>query len=339
MVSSRRRDLKRVDRRPCQRQVWSWLLHYNKALLSVVVFVVCRSLLILSRDSAGDVLFDSLFLSLPPKLQQDHNATMPLPTSSGRIPVFYNVFVKNEQDASRVSALVESQLSLRRAQHFPIYVHTIGYNLSIPDTIPLQHHEDGSEMVTLQSMWEYCRDHRDDKVVYIHSKGSYHDTEANGRFRTFLTVGAFSDECSNVSPSLCNVCSARFSPLPHPHTPGNMFLAQCSYVRTLKEPRFFERLMQFAKRKGDPVCTGRLRYAAEHYIHSHFSVKVSSKRFGGVGMCALAPLGGPSLHRSVSSLSVHGTPPTLHRIEPTSRATCIQTAAIHTITRISLRSS
>lgn len=216
-------------------------------------------------------------LLLPTTVHQIDDQSVALQSfasNTSSIPVFYNVFVENEQEAPRVAALVEEQLSFRKPHHNPIYVHSIGYNLSIPDTILLQHHEKASEMVTLQSLWEYCHDHPAERVVYIHSKGSFHDTEVNERFRRFLTFGAFSDECAAVPMSICNVCSSRFSPLPHPHTPGNMFLAHCAYVLKLKQPRYFERIMQFTKKKGDPVCTGRLRYAAEHYIHSHFSVKV-----------------------------------------------------------------
>ena len=83
-------------------------------------------------------------------------------------------------------------------------------------------------------------------VVYLHSKGAYTDTLQNTKLRYFLTATALSDDCrqglvqgggggaattgipiatqttaSNAqhesSPPRCNVCSGRFSPLPHPY--------------------------------------------------------------------------------------------------------------------------
>lgn len=56
-----------------------------------------------------------------------------------------------------------------------------------------------------------------------------------------------------------------------------MWLADCQYVRAcvqkLLPPRTFPMKMRRFKDKGSAACTGRMRWAAEHWIHSHPSVK------------------------------------------------------------------
>ena len=55
-----------------------------------------------------------------------------------------------------------------------------------------------------------------------------------------------------------------------------MWLAKCSYVKNLIDPLKFEKAMNKVRTFGRKVprsCVGRWRYAAEHWIHSHPSVK------------------------------------------------------------------
>jgi hypothetical protein len=197
--------------------------------------------------------------------------------TSESIPIFYNLYVKDKKDAPRVYNLVSQQLAQRRPEHNPIYVHSIGYNVTIPNTIVIQHHDIASEIVTLHSLWKYCRNHPNEKVIYLHSKGSFSNTATNEKLRKFLTTGALSLECSNL-PSTCNVCSSRFSPLPHPHTSGNMWLARCEYVKGLVDPsEMAERMETVVTKLGLPQrhlsCDGRLRFSSEHWIASSPSAK------------------------------------------------------------------
>ena len=83
------------------------------------------------------------------------------------------------------------------------------------------------------------------KIIYLRSKGSYNDTPEYKKLRSFLTKGALSKECAgsdddNDLPDKCNVCSSRMPPLPHPHTPGNMWLARCDYVSKLIDPLAYD---------------------------------------------------------------------------------------------------
>ena len=200
------------------------------------------------------------------------------------IPVFYNLFVANASDAPRVMEIVSEQKSfLLPEYHKPFFVQSMGGSqLKIPDATILGHRANGTELITLHSLWDFCRKKPEtEKVVYLHSKGSYTNSEQNRIFRRFLTAGALSEECALAED--CNVCSSRFSPLPHPHAPGNMWLARCDYVRELIDPFQFEKDMSsivstcsktYKWFDGGPWCDGRDRWSAEHWVHSHPSVKV-----------------------------------------------------------------
>ena len=76
-----------------------------------------------------------------------------------------------------------------------------------------------------------------------------------------------------------DVCGLRASPLPHPHSPGNMWAARCSYVARLPDPSTFESAMRVvAKSRGGkckPWSVGLGRFSAEHWVLSHPSAVVS----------------------------------------------------------------
>ena len=204
------------------------------------------------------------------------------------IPVFYNLFVNNEEDASLVMDIVSEQKSFFMPEyHKSFYVQSMGgIQLNITNATILGHRPKGNEVITLHSLWEFCKKNPEtEKVVYLHSKGSFHPSPENTILRKFLTAGALSEECALVGTQ-CNVCSTRFSPLPHPHTPGNMWLARCDYIRNLIDPLQFEETMNSiysprtnttqCKRR-QPWCVGLERYSAEHWVHSHPSVKVRNE--------------------------------------------------------------
>ena len=134
------------------------------------------------------------------------------------------------------------------------------------------------EFIESRDLKQYCKDHPTEKVVYLHSEGSFNSMEVNGRLRRFLTRGALLEECANL-PSSCNVCSSRMSPIPHPHTSGNMWLAKCDYVQKLTNLMTWKKIMKelrYSPNNGNTprnnACVGKDRFAAEHWIHSHPSV-------------------------------------------------------------------
>jgi hypothetical protein len=119
----------------------------------------------------------------------------------------------------------------------------------------------------------------------MHSKGSYHNNPTNEVLRPLLTSAIFSDKCLAAAPTECDVCSARFSPLPQWHAPGNMWVAPCSYVRNLVSPKAFPTLVNKAVQEARQVyhwaepgtqrepLVGQGRFANEHWVHTYPTVK------------------------------------------------------------------
>jgi hypothetical protein len=184
-------------------------------------------------------------------------------TSEEWIPVFYNLFVGSEDDLPMVETIVEEQFSYLHSLH-KVFVRSIGVPMKIENTTVLRQDETGSEMETLALIWQHCNLNPNGKVVYMHSKGSFHPSTNNNMMRQFLTRGALSEECTFL-PETCNVCSSRMSPTPHPHTPGNMWLARCDYVRKLIDPMTFVDAMNkvdLSDQGNVPEwCLGRERFA------------------------------------------------------------------------------
>eukprot|EP00536_Pseudo-nitzschia_multiseries_P016575 jgi/Psemu1/328275/estExt_fgenesh1_pg.C_11540001 len=214
------------------------------------------------------------------------------------IPVFYNLFVSNKtkKDIPRVTRLVLEQFENLLPFHKPIYMASIGVSLNFEllqtpeNPLVISQYEVGDETLSLGALWDYCRDpaHEHEAVAYIHSKGSFTNTVQNELLRRYLTHGVLSKECADAITSKdgrCNMCASRFSPVPHPHYPGNMWMARCSYVRNLADPATFEAAMdsksvdkdfnQMGDRddNDEHACVGTSRYSAEHWINSHPSVR------------------------------------------------------------------
>ena len=212
------------------------------------------------------------------------------------VHVFYHIFAKAH--ASLPSALVSEQLATLAEAHCkrPLYINYVlvgqawnsraisesGLNCSRchkAAEIPV-----GNEIFTLQLLHDHCRKNPATLAAYIHDKGSFHPSGPNTVLRRFLTTSVASRECLGL-PETCTVCSGRFSPLPHPHYPGNMWTARCSYIEKLMPPLGFEAAMKKfvlqhlsaspmggLRQNGDNELLGAGRFAAEHWMTSHPSV-------------------------------------------------------------------
>jgi hypothetical protein len=205
------------------------------------------------------------------KITSKANAT-PWPTTP---PAFF-IFLTLPPHTTYVKSIIKEQFLYLRPEH-DVFVRSIGQPFEIENTTLIRHDAEGDEAETLGLLWQDCKDHLvAEKVVYLHTKGSFHPSEDNDKLRRFLTRGALSEECANLQSS-CNVCSSRMAPSPHPHTPGNMWLATCDYVQKWINPLEFEEKMQQvwgsqAQALGSRTsCIGTGRFAAEHWIHSHTS--------------------------------------------------------------------
>ena len=120
-------------------------------------------------------------------------------SSNNDIVVFYNVYVN---DPDRVMKIVKEQLEHREksiAQNAPLYYVTIGKDVgelkNCKSCKRIEHHDKGSEIVTLSHLYEYCTNHQDSKVVYMHNKGSFHFSKKNTMFRNMLNKGVLSSDC------------------------------------------------------------------------------------------------------------------------------------------------
>lgn len=212
--------------------------------------------------------------------------------------VFYNLYVGTLDNVWRVSKIAREQLSLVDPQWHQLHIYSVGvvkdaWTLGIDDMQIVKegvfvHLPEGQESSTLQELWSYCSSNStpSEVVVYLHSKGSYHDKPAQAGWRQYLQTGALSDQC-RLMPTSCDTCGSRMSPLPFPHVPGNMWAARCSYVSKLIQPKEFQSAMEqvFEERDGGKEtrcpprggeadnCYGMGRFSSEHWVLSHPSAR------------------------------------------------------------------
>lgn len=199
--------------------------------------------------------------------------------------------------------IVKEQLQCRENSIYPraaLYYKTMGKDFGELENCDnckrIQHHDNGNEIDTLSSLYEYCTTHQSEKVAYIHNKGSFHPSRVNDRFRHMLNRAVFSEECLLLKTPLdttvttntesdklkceCNICSARFSPIPYLYMSGNMWVSHCSYISKLIHPSKFasamdgmvksapiEKFGNVSSSRISQVGTGRC--AAEHWVASH----------------------------------------------------------------------
>lgn len=215
---------------------------------------------------------------------------------STEVVIFYNAYFPEYPDLAL--DIVKEQLKYRENSTYPqapLHYVTIGKDVgeleNCENCRKLKHFNIGNETRTLSYLYRYCYNHQNETVAYIHNKGSFHENYRQGIFRRMLTKSVFSNECllmktpqttkpHEESTCKCNICSARFSPIPHLHTSGNMWVSKCSYVAKLIHPSLFQ-LAMHQMAKSAPIqkfgnvsnveehIAGLGRYASEHWIHSH----------------------------------------------------------------------
>jgi len=161
------------------------------------------------------------------------------------------------------------------------------------------HYDNGFEEVTLERLYDFCQEHVDFQVIYIHSKGSYHNQGGeNDPWRRAMMHAVLHHDCleppvtaDQSIAAQCHVCGLLFAPVWTFFFPGNMWTAQCSHVRRLLRPNVFREKMTSLRDKlvRDYLSTGRLqahlfptdtngylgihRFASEHWIAGHPDVR------------------------------------------------------------------
>jgi hypothetical protein len=130
----------------------------------------------------------------------------------------------------------------------------------------LGHFTEGSEAYTLEQLRQHCVGHPSERVVYLHSKGSFHPRELNEGWRKALTFAATTKECVDPPDDSCSVCGILFYTQFTTFVPGNMFAAKCEYVSKLLSP-----LDEYPKKQreaiGDALVLRARRQLTSHFLH------------------------------------------------------------------------
>lgn len=211
------------------------------------------------------------------------------------INVFYHIFM-DKAKVNKTLSIIDEQMAVLNefaAKNSSVNVHVRYVSIGVPVMLNstkykgyihniqrAEHLEVGNEPNTLQYLYNFCQSNTNETVTYIHAKGSYHASKSNDRSRRYLMYGLFSTNgcLSNADlPFSCNVCASRFSPFPHHHFAGNMWMAHCSYIQRLISPNKFEQAMDDKVKsvldlqgiKYAECEYGFGRFAAEHWIASH----------------------------------------------------------------------
>ena len=152
----------------------------------------------------------------------------------------------------------------------------------------LGHDVKADEDVTLQQLYEFCLQHPTEVVVYLHSKGSYHDHEINRHWRAPLTSAAVHSSCiDTLYKNQSTTCGLQFYPLWVMMYPGNIWSAQCSHVQKLLPPLEYRRQLAIVANISRTETSiwkhglyhprkdhlGVDRFANEHWVTSHPDTK------------------------------------------------------------------
>eukprot|EP00523_Entomoneis_sp_CCMP467_P013071 CAMPEP_0168787700 /NCGR_PEP_ID=MMETSP0725-20121227/11941_1 /TAXON_ID=265536 /ORGANISM="Amphiprora sp., Strain CCMP467" /LENGTH=552 /DNA_ID=CAMNT_0008837925 /DNA_START=27 /DNA_END=1685 /DNA_ORIENTATION=+ len=264
----------------------------------------------------------------PQQQQQQQKSVLPHAQSSNGVNVFFHAYAgptpENQKLTKRIvgmqlrlleTAIEENKDSLQWTLQYgtvgqkgvvtPQLVDKTCKNVDRLECHYRGHAANGHEESTLQRMRDFCQANPNDVVVYIHTKGSLHETDFNKRWRRPLTMGAMRPTCLErlMDPdesemvnfnetTICNTCGLQLYPLWNIMYPGNMFSARCDYVAKLADLNEYNQQMSdivnmtltndsmwshelyqehFAEDKEG--VTGIGRYSNEQWIGSHPTVR------------------------------------------------------------------
>ena len=174
-----------------------------------------------------------------------------------KIAIFYNTFLRKDGkpgEKERGNRIIKEQLDMIDRQ--PLLADATFYysrfgalDIDWPGCgnrtcIEIAAQPAGDEAVTLQRLHEYCVKNPLDRAIYIHSKGTNTATRSNEVLRNVLMKAVMSTECVDMATSgnsTCNsTCSAQLAALPFTAYVGNMWVAECAYVKKLIPPKDYE---------------------------------------------------------------------------------------------------
>lgn len=259
-----------------------------------------------------------LLVSLP---VEETVSNQTYPSDSKKLPsvaIFLHIYVPKEEDITRAdhvkraTRIIHQQLkhvsegvaTVQGIEPLALYYTTVGRELQpgYVDSIcrnhskyfhcnHLQHLDRGFEEHTLGAMYEHCQEYNDDRVIYLHTKGSYHSSKAQARWRRHMTDAVAGHDCVEQAHNKdCDLCGLLFLPRPSLHFTGNMFNAKCRYIQKLTHPEEFQEKMVKVDTKArdwmqqgilqsnmlnveEPWNAGIDRFAMEHWHGSHPSAQ------------------------------------------------------------------
>lgn len=150
--------------------------------------------------------------------------------------VFYNTY-QNPNDTAIAREIIYYQI--KAINNSPLANSTVYYsrvgdlskwpinkclNEGSRECIELVAKEEGDEVETVQPLYEYCVNNQNDRVIYMHSKGSFTRSKSNRILMKILVKAITSEDCllkMGTNGYDCNTCSSQFNGFPL-HYPGNM---------------------------------------------------------------------------------------------------------------------
>lgn len=176
------------------------------------------------------------------------------PSSPKKISVFFNTFQKVNDTGTSYEVIYDQVKTLNQGllKNSTVYYSRFGdlklwpttkcVNKGNRECVEIAAKEDGDESITLQHLYNFCTKNLNDRVVYIHSKGTYTHSWNNRILKKILMKAVSSEACLRDMGNNgmdCNTCSSQFAGFPA-HYPGNMWVADCDYISELIPPEDFE---------------------------------------------------------------------------------------------------
>ena len=142
---------------------------------------------------------------------------------AGKTFGFFHMF--GGKDPTLMETIVHEQIAMIEAANILDSIESIslvvfGPTYSTFQTPPgrkfkrsIRSNETGDERETLALLYSHCHAHPDDRVFYIHSKGSFHPSAGNDRLRRNLMKAVL--YCiRNETLEDSDICGLRFAPIP-----------------------------------------------------------------------------------------------------------------------------
>jgi hypothetical protein len=216
----------------------------------------------------------------------------------GKVAIFYHIYAKN---LTLTTKIIDEQIQyIKRSgleeQMSALYYGVVAGGSSGVNSInlaakygkdngnPSKYRQigswrEGQEMKTLAKIFSYCNEdaNSDDKVLYLHTKGSLREVDHQTNMRIVLHAYTLHTDCIRVldDPFNYDTCGWRLSPLPFPHYPGesvrslkyrqltatpsvfsgNFWWAKCRYIRKLIDPSTMLLTSERQKRMGEVFKT------------------------------------------------------------------------------------